>query len=185
MLTKAVARNFHRLKAYKDEYEVARLFTDGRFEEKLDSQFEGFLTLRCYLAPPSFAKRDPNTGERIEKAYGPWVFEATRLLAKLKFLRGTVFDLFGRTEERRTERQLMEGYETVVTGLLNRLTPKGYALAVEIASVPAEIHGFGHVKARKIPPAKKKEASLRAAFDNGGITHEVVIQKTIAERVAA
>lgn len=184
-LTKAVARNFHRLMAYKDEYEVARLFTDGRFQQKLDSQFEGFSTLRFYLAPPLFAKRDPNTGELVKKEFGPWIFKAMGLLAKLKFLRGRTFDLFGHTQERRTERQLIDDYETVMTGLLSRLTLDNYALAVEIASIPEEIHGFGHVKARKIPPAKKKEASLRAAFDNGGITHKVVIQKTVAEKVAA
>ena len=179
-LTQAVARNFHRLMAYKDEYEVARLFTDGRFQEKLDSQFEGFSTLRFYLAPPLFAKHDPNTGELIKKEYGPWVFKAMRLLAKLKFLRGTVFDLFGRTEERRTERQLIEDYETVVTGLLDRVTPENYAAAVEIASIPDEIYGFGHIKARQIPLAKKKEASLRAAFNNGGSIQKVTVQKAAA-----
>ena len=179
-LTQAVARNFHRLMAYKDEYEVARLFTDGRFQEKLNSQFEGFSTLRFYLAPPLFAKRDPNTGELIKKEYGPWVFKAMRLLAKLKFLRGTAFDPFSYTEERRTERQLIEDYETVVTGLLARVTPENYAVAVEIASIPDEIYGFGHIKARQIPLAKKKEASLRAAFDNGGSIQKATVQKAAA-----
>ena len=96
-----------------------------------------------------------------------------RLLARLKFLRGTAFDLFGYTEERRTERQLIDDYETVMTGVLDRVTPENYALAVEIAGIPEEIYGFGHIKARQVPLAKKKEDSLRAAFDNGGIIQKL------------
>jgi indolepyruvate ferredoxin oxidoreductase len=164
-LTEAVARYFFKLMAYKDEYEVARLYTSGEFRQKLDQQFDGNFKLRFHLAPPLFSKRDPVTGELQKREYGPWVFTAFKLLAKLKGLRGTALDVFGRTKERRTERALIGEYETAIRGLLAKLDHDNHATAVQIASIPEEIRGFGHVKERNLVAAKQKEAQLMAAFE--------------------
>ena len=166
-LTEAVARYFFKLMAYKDEYEVARLYTSGEFRRKLDEQFDGDFKLRFHLAPPLFSKRDPVTGELQKREYGPWVFAAFKLLAKMKGLRGGAFDIFGRTSERRTERALIGEYETTIRSLLPRLERDNLATAVQIASIPEEIRGFGHVKERNLAAAKEKEARLVAGFGVG------------------
>ena len=160
----AVARNLFKLMAYKDEYEVARLYTDGSFQQKLHQQFEGDFTLEFHLAPPLFAKRDPVTGELQKSGYGPWVFRAFTLLASLRRLRGTAFDIFGRSAERRMERRLIVEYEAAIAELAAALTPDNHALAVEIAKIPAEIRGYGHIKERNLAKAKQREASLLGAF---------------------
>ncbi len=143
-LTETVARYLFKLMAYKDEYEVARLYTSGDFQRRLQQQFEGDYQLRFHLAPPLFARKDEQ-GRLLKKEYGPWMFKAFGLLAKLKFLRGGRFDVFGRTEERRMERKLISDYEATVQVLLDGLDDR-LALAVEIASIPEHIRGFGHVK---------------------------------------
>jgi indolepyruvate ferredoxin oxidoreductase len=163
-LTEAAARNLFKLMAYKDEYEVARLYTDGAFRQKLEQQFEGDFTLEFHLAPPLFAPRDPTTGELQKRGYGPWVFRAFRLLARLRRLRGTAFDVFGRTAERRMERRLIADYEAVLREIAAALSPANHALALEIARIPEGIRGFGHVKDRKLRAAKTREASLLATF---------------------
>ncbi len=163
-LAEAVAKNLFKLMAYKDEYEVARLYTDGAFLRQLHRQFEGDFTLEFHLAPPLFAKRDPVTGAFQKSAYGSWVFDAFKLLARLKWLRGTRFDIFGVTAERRMERQLIADYQAVLNELCAALTPDNHALAVEIARVPEQIRGFGHIKWRNLVKAKEREASLLAAF---------------------
>ena len=163
-LADAVARNYFKLLAYKDEYEVARLYTDGSFRRKLEQTFDGDYKLRFHLAPPLLAKRDPQTGELRKAQYGAWVFQAFRILAKLRFLRGTALDIFGYTEERKTERQLVRDYESVVEELVRRLNAGNHAAAVRIASIPEEIRGFGHVKERHLKQAKAKEAELLASF---------------------
>jgi len=163
-LALAVARNLFKLMAYKDEYEVARLYTDGAFIEKLNRQFEGDFTLQFHLAPPLFARRDPNTGELQKSAYGPWVFRAFKLLAALRGWRGTTFDIFGRTAERRMERQLIVDYAAHLREIAAALTPENHTLAVEIARLPEQIRGFGHVKERNVTRAKEREAKLVAAF---------------------
>jgi indolepyruvate ferredoxin oxidoreductase len=163
-LAEAVARNLFKLMAYKDEYEVARLYADGEFLRKLHRQFDGDFTLEFHLAPPLFAKRDPVTGELQKSAYGPWVFRAFKLLARLRRLRGTAFDIFGRTAERRMERQLIDDYEGLIRELTASLGPGNHALALELARLPEQIRGFGHVKERNIKKAKEREASLLAAF---------------------
>jgi indolepyruvate ferredoxin oxidoreductase len=160
----AVAQNAFKLMAYKDEYEVARLYTNGEFEKKLRAQFDGDFKLKFHLAPPLFARRDPTTGELQKSEYGPWVFKAFKLLANLRHLRGTRLDVFGYTAERRTERQLIEDYEAVVRELASKLDRSNHALAVEIASIPNEIRGFGHIKERNLKKAKEKEARLLDAF---------------------
>jgi len=163
-LAEAVAENLFKLMAYKDEYEVARLYTDGRFRKELRHQFAGKYRLQFHLAPPTFAKRDPVTGELQKRAFGPWVFTAFKLLARLKFLRGTALDPFGRTPERRMERRLIDEYRAIVTELNAGLTPANHNLAIEIARIPERIRGFGHVKERAIVVAKAREAALMAAF---------------------
>ncbi len=163
-LAEAVARFYAKLLAYKDEYEVARLYTDGTFLQSVRSQFEGDYKIKFHLAPPLLAERDPATGHLQKQQFGPWMMGAFGLLAKLKFLRGTAFDVFGRTAERRTERRLIAEYEQVVEELLAKLSHDNHALAVQIASIPDEIRGFGHVKEAKLAAAKQKEAGLLDAF---------------------
>jgi indolepyruvate ferredoxin oxidoreductase len=163
-LAEAVARNYFKLLAIKDEYEVARLFLSGTFHAALESRFAGDFKIRVYLAPPLFARRDRDTGHKKKTGYGPWVFTLFRLLAKLKGLRGTVFDIFGYTAERRAEHRLAREYEATVDELLSMLDADNRALAVEIAALPDHIRGFGHVKDKAIEEAKAREAELMAAF---------------------
>jgi indolepyruvate ferredoxin oxidoreductase len=165
-VAEAVAHNLFTLMAYKDEYEVARLYTDGAFLRKLQRQFEGDFTLEYHLAPPILASRDPATGEPRKRAFGPWMRHVFRLLARLRWLRGTPFDIFGYTKERRMERRLIAEYEAIIRELAASLTPDNHALAVEIASVPARIRGFGHIKARNVENAKSCEAELLALLRN-------------------
>jgi indolepyruvate ferredoxin oxidoreductase len=165
-LTEAVARYYFKLLAYKDEYEVARLHADPSFRRRIEAMFEGDYKLRFHLAPPLVAKRDPATGELRKSSYGPWMMTAFRILSRLKALRGTAFDVFGYSQERRTERRLIADYERAVEELLAGLDRAKRPLAVEIASIPEGIRGFGHVKARHLADAKKREAELLSAFRN-------------------
>src|SRR5208282_136230 len=160
----AVARYYYKLLAYKDEYEVARLYTGGDFAKSLNEQFEGDFKLKFHLAPPLLAPRDPTTGELKKRAYGPWMFSTFKLLAKLKGLRGSWLDPFGRTAERKRERALIPAYESVIEELMAKLDHDNFTLAVEIASVPEHIRGYGHVKDRHIDDAKAHEAELLATF---------------------
>ena len=163
-LAETVARSLYKLMAYKDEYEVARLYTDGDFERKLRTQFEGDFKLKFNLAPPLLADRDPVTGELKKGEYGPWVFTMFRVLAGLKGLRGTAFDIFGYTEERRTERRLIGEYMETMSELLGKLDQSNHALAVQIAGLPETIRGFGHVKEKNLKKAQEREANLLALF---------------------
>ncbi len=163
-LAEAVARYYFKLLAYKDEYEVARLYADPAFMEKIRSQFEGDYKLHFHLAPPLFSKRDPVTGELRKSEYGTWVFSAFKVLAKLRGLRGTALDIFGYTPERRMERRLIGEYEAVIEEIIGKLGPDNHALAVKIASIPEEIRGYGHIKDRNLKTAKAKEVELLAAF---------------------
>ncbi|MFT3761666.1 MAG: indolepyruvate ferredoxin oxidoreductase family protein [Pseudoxanthomonas sp.] len=164
-LTEAVARNFFKLMAYKDEYEVARLFARSDFRRQVTQQFEGDYKLRFHLAPPLLAKKDAH-GRLLKREYGPWMLTAFGLLARLKFLRGGVFDPFGHTEERRHERQLIADYEKTLGELLARLDAGNLPLAVEIAGVPDHIRGYGHVKAAHLEKAKAREAELLAKWND-------------------
>ncbi|WP_102947227.1 indolepyruvate ferredoxin oxidoreductase family protein [Stenotrophomonas sp. VV52] len=173
-LTETVARYYFKLMAYKDEYEVARLYTSGEFQRHLQQQFEGDFEVRFHLAPPLFAKKDEQ-GRLIKQEYGPWMLKAFGLLAKLKFLRGGTFDVFGRTEERRGERQLIADYEQTVALLLEGLSDDRVALAVEIASIPEHIRGYGHVKEAHLHKAKAREAVLLAQWRNPKALHIVQV----------
>ena len=163
-LTHAVVRSYFKLLAYKDEYEVARLFTDGEFTEQLKNTFEGNFKLHFHLAPPILARRNRQTGELKKSEYGPWIFHVFRMLAKLKNLRGTPLDVFGYSEERRTERRLIREYERTLETLLDGLNRSNHSIAVEIASLPEKIRGFGHVKQRNLEIAKQREAALLLEF---------------------
>lgn len=164
-LTEAVARNLAKLMAYKDEYEVARLYTRGPFLRQLREQFEGDFRLHFHLAPPLLAKKDAH-GRLLKREYGPWMLTAFGWLAKLRFLRGTVFDPFGRTAERREERQLVEDYAALLDELLAGLDAARLRLAVEIASVPEHIRGYGHVKHAHIARARQRGRELLARWRN-------------------
>ncbi len=144
-LAKAVANALFKLMAYKDEYEVARLYTDRQFTDKLEQQFEGKLTLKFNLAPPRLSKKD-GKGHLVKAEYGSWMFKAFAVLARFKGLRGTRLDPFGYTAERRMERQLIADYRSLVTSLLATLDADKLALATEIAALPMQVRGFGHVK---------------------------------------
>ena len=163
-LTEAVARYYFKLLAVKDEYEVARLYADGDFAKRVAAQFEGDYKLTFHLAPPIANKPDAVTGEAKKSTYGPWMMTAFRVLAKMKWMRGTVFDVFGRTRERRTERQLITDYEALLDELLPQLAVYNHVTAVQLAGIPEHIRGYGHVKDRHLKAAKAKEADLVAAF---------------------
>ncbi|UYN95176.1 MAG: indolepyruvate ferredoxin oxidoreductase family protein [Enhydrobacter sp.] len=163
-LAEAVAKSLYKLMAYKDEYEVARLYSDSDFLKKLGQQFEGDYKLTFHLAPPLFAERDPTTGQLQKSEFGAWMLPAFRLLAGLKRLRGTKLDIFGYTEERKTERRLIGEYEATIDRILATLGQDNHALAVQIASVPESMRGFGHIKEKNVKAAKEREKSLLAAY---------------------
>jgi indolepyruvate ferredoxin oxidoreductase len=163
-LADAVARSLFKLMAYKDEYEVARLYTDGEFRKQLDAQFEGDFRLEFHLAPPLLAERDQRTGHLRKRAYGAWLMRAFAVLARLKSLRGTPLDVFGYSAERRMERRLIGEYEALVDELVDRLNPANHALAVALAKLPERIRGYGHIKDANLAAAKAEEARLIALF---------------------
>ncbi len=164
-LTQAVARYAFKLMAYKDEYEVARLYTSGDFEKKIRETFEGDYKIHFHLAPPLLAKKDAD-GLLRKAEYGPWMFKAFRVLGKLKGLRGGVFDIFGYSAERKLERQLIVDYFKQIDELLAGLDNDNHALAIDIASVPEHIRGYGHVKERFHADAMKRQDDLLHAWRN-------------------
>jgi indolepyruvate ferredoxin oxidoreductase len=169
-LTEAVAKSLHRLMAYKDEYEVGRLYTNGHFAKQVDATFEGDnLRYEFHLAPPLLARKD-KTGLPRKMSFGPWILTAFRLLAKMRGLRGTALDVFGYTHERRTERRLIRDYEALIEEILANLTPQNHAVAVGLANIPQKIRGFGHIKARNLEVAKEEEAELLSRFRSAEAT---------------
>ena len=159
-LAAAVAFGLHKLMAYKDEYEVARLYSDPTWRERLNRQFDGVGRLEVMLAPPLFVRPDPLTGRVRKRAYGPWIFPFLTLLAKGKTLRGTALDLFGYTEERRAERALIEEYESIIQEMLSGLDHDNHALAIAIAEVARTLRGFGQIKADNIEAARTQWQDL-------------------------
>ncbi len=159
-----VARVLHKLMAYKDEYEVARLYSNGEFLRKLEQQFEGDFELRFNLAPPLFSKRDPVTGHLVKQEFGPWMLTAFGWLARLRRLRGSRFDIFGYTAERRQERADIDDYLSLLDELLSGLSDDNYAEAVELASLPARLRGFGHIKDRNREQLAGQRAQLLRRF---------------------
>jgi indolepyruvate ferredoxin oxidoreductase len=164
-LADAVARYLFKLMAYKDEYEVARLYTDPSFERQVRNDIGGgHLRYHVHLAPPLLARRDKITGVPRKMTFGPWIFPVFRMLAKFKFLRGTAFDPFGYTAERKIERALVREYETLLEEIFAKLTPENHPLAVGLAVIPDKIRGFGHVKLRHLKTAKADESALLEQF---------------------
>ncbi|WP_423457855.1 indolepyruvate ferredoxin oxidoreductase family protein [Ottowia sp. VDI28] len=174
-LAQAVAANLFKLMAYKDEYEVARLFTDGRFEAQLAEQFEGTPRLRFHLAPPILGQRDAS-GVPVKRTFGPWMMHGFRLLARLRWLRGTSFDVFGKTAERRMERQLIEDYRAIVEQILALAHQHGFEAmrspALAIARVPEQIRGYGHVKEKSVAEARARWATLVEQLELAGMEHQ-------------
>ena len=168
-LTEAAARNLAKLMAYKDEYEVARLYTDPIFLDKLRAQFEGEpgrdYQLNFWLAPPTTAKRD-DKGHLVKRRFGPSTMTLFRMLARLKGLRGGPLDIFGKTEERRTERALIGEYRSLLDELSKGLSAANHDTAVALANLPDDIRGFGHVKENNLKAARGRWEKLLAQFRN-------------------
>jgi len=151
--------------AYKDEYEVARLYRSPEFAAALKRQFEGDVTLHFHLAPPFVTKPGASGAAPRKLSFGPWMMHLFALLASLKFLRGTPLDLFGYTEERKTERHLIGDYHALIERLLAGLSTATRDTAVRLAALPEKIRGFGHVKARSLAAVELEQQNLLAQFD--------------------
>jgi indolepyruvate ferredoxin oxidoreductase len=165
-LAEAVARGYHKLLAYKDEYEVARLYASPAFEKALGEQFEQRRKLEFHLAPPLLARRDKETGEPRKMRFGAWMLPVFRVLAKGKGLRGGTFDIFGYSAERKLERQMIADYERLLDEIAERLTPATHRTALALASLALDIKGFGHIKERNYKAVKARETALLADLRN-------------------
>jgi indolepyruvate ferredoxin oxidoreductase len=163
LLTESVAKNLFKLMAYKDEYEVARLHTDKQFLERVKTQFEGDFKVHYHLAPPLLAKRNEK-GHLIKQKMSPSMLLVFKALSRFKFLRGTALDIFGKTEERQTERALIQEYMDSVTEVLASLNIENHSIAVQLANVPDQIKGFGHVKERNLTAAMVQWQNSMDAF---------------------
>jgi indolepyruvate ferredoxin oxidoreductase len=165
-LPRAVAINYAKLLAYKDEYEVARLYTDGRFEKQIRDQFDGDFKISFNLAPPMLAGGKDALGRPRKRAFGAWMMPVFRLLTKMRGLRGTAFDIFGHSADRRLERDLIAGYEKDVAHVLTVLSPLTLDTAIELLSLPDRIRGYGPVKEKSVRDAKARYAQLAADLAN-------------------
>ena len=163
LLTETVARYLFKLMAYKDEYEVARLHTDTAFLSRVTGMFEGDFKLHYHLAPPLISETN-DKGELVKQKFGPAMLTGFKVLSRLKFLRGTPLDVFGRTEERRTERALIGEYQSSLSVILGQLHADNHSLAVDVARIPEQIKGFGHVKERNLKAARTQWKALLAKF---------------------
>ncbi|MBV7564491.1 indolepyruvate ferredoxin oxidoreductase family protein [Pseudomonas sp. sia0905] len=166
-LTEAVARYYFKLLAYKDEYEVARLYSDAAFSEALHGQFQGDFRLQFHLAPSWLSRTDPVTGEPRKRSFGPWMLNAFKVLAKLRVLRGTWLDPFGHSEERKLEQALISEYERSIGQLLDALDAGNYETALAIAELPEQIRGYGHVKEKAVERARAQERQLQERMKAG------------------
>jgi indolepyruvate ferredoxin oxidoreductase len=161
---RAVAENAFKLMAYKDEYEVARLHSGPEFRAALERQFEVTGKLEFHLAPPLLSRADPITGKVKKRSFGPWMMNVFRLLAAMRGLRGTAFDVFGYQKERRIERELIRDYKSLIETMCAKLSPENHKIAVSLAALPADIKGYGHVKNAAIEQSKTKERKLIQSF---------------------
>lgn len=173
LISEHVARYYYKLMAYKDEYEVARLYSNGAFLKKLKAQFSGDYKLKFHMAPPIFEKKNDATGRPGKREFGPWMLKAFSLLAKFKFLRGTAFDIFGRSQERKDERVLIVKYEEIVENILDRMDEKTYELCAEILAFPDGIRGYGPVKENKLKIEMEKLDLLLARLEAGDQTKKI------------
>lgn len=164
-LSAAVSRYLYKMMAYKDEYEVARLYTDGAFMKQVKAEFDGDYKIAFNLAPPIMAKRDEN-GHLQKREFGRWIFTAFRVMKHFKFLRGTALDIFGYTEERKMERQQITDYKNIMRDVLDQLNSDNYDTAVKLAEIPEMIRGYGHVKEAHLQSALKERERLLEKFKN-------------------
>ncbi len=183
-LSVAVARNLAKLMTYKDEYEVARLHMDPTLRARMLDGFEPGAKLKYNLAPPMISKRDPQTGELQKREFGVWIEPLFKLLTKMKGLRGTRFDLFGYTDERRMERGLITRYETLMTEIADKLDADNYAVAIELASLPETIRGYGHIKDANVAKARSlEEEALERFREPGAKPTRIKLINTVSEPV--
>ena len=163
-LSEAAAKNLYHLMAIKDEYEVARLYSGAGFKAQLKETFSDYRAIRVHLAPPLLAKRDPVSGEPRKTAFGAWILKIFPLLAAMKILRGTAFDVFGHTEERKRERQWLSDYEAMLEEVAVHLTAENINQAITLLAVPQDIKGFGHVREKAMKAAALRVSALKEAF---------------------
>ncbi len=166
-LSESVAKNYFKLLAYKDEYEVARLFTEPEFLRDLEAQFEGDYKLQFHMAPPILGRKNSVSGEPVKSQFGPWMMTLLGVLAKFKFLRGSVLDPFARSKDRKLERKLISDYESVLREIVDNLEVENHALAVQISSYPELIRGYGHIKRRHVDACAKNVAEQLSKFKDG------------------
>jgi indolepyruvate ferredoxin oxidoreductase len=160
-VTTAVAKSLFKLMAYKDEYEVARLHMETGFLDRLRQEFEGNFTVKYHLAPPILSAGKDARGRPLKRQFGQWIEPVFRVLARFKFLRGTAFDVFGYSKERRMERGLIDWYEALVAELLPDLDGNTAEASARIASLPMEIRGYGPVKEAAVENVKARIASVK------------------------
>ena len=163
-LSEVTAKNLFHLMAIKDEYEVARLYSSPSFKAQLSENFSQYQNVKIHLAPPLIAKLDPNTGEPRKIAFGSWILNLFLFLSTLKFLRSTPFDLFGKTAERKRERQWLADYEALLDEVKGNLTLANLDRAIALLSIPQEIRGFGHVREKAMKMAAMRLAQLKSEF---------------------
>ena len=160
----AVLKNYFKLMAYKDEYEVSRLMTNKKFSDDINKNFEGNFSYNFYLAPPIFSKKSKVDGKLLKIKFGGWLFNVFKLISKFKFLRGTKFDPFGYLNERKKERELIRDYKQTIVDIGSKINKSNYETAVKIASIPDQIRGFGHVKEKNIKEAINNRTDLLNSF---------------------
>ncbi len=165
-LARTVAANHAKLLAYKDEYEIARLYSLPAFAQRIDAAFDKPRRITVHLAPPLLCRPDPATGVAAKREFGPWMLKAFKLLAKLKMLRNTPFDPFGRSADRKLERQLIADYEALVERMLHEVTPANIDIFTALLALPERIRGYGHVKRRHVAEVEKQRAQLLAQLDS-------------------
>lgn len=174
-LSVAVAKALHKLMAYKDEYEVARLYSDGDFIKQLQDTFEGDFKLQFHMAPPLLSQKDRDTGHPRKRTFGAWMMPAFRLLAKFKSLRGTKLDIFGYTSERKIERQLIEEFIQELESLLGKLTLENRDTAIEIVELVQKLRGFGHVKLAAVDTYRRDRDALMKHCLSGGVEYIEIV----------
>ena len=163
--------------AYKDEYEVARLYSSGEFRRQVAQAFEdGNHRMTVHLAPPLLARRDPATGHLQKREFGPWIFTAFAVLAKFKGLPGGLLDPFGKTAERKAERKLIADYEVTVKALIEGLSGETHDLAVQIADIPDDIRGYGHIKDASMACAAERQTELMRLFRDPAARRKAAVQ---------
>jgi len=173
-LTKVFAKALHRVMTYKDEYEVARLYTDGRFKKELDENFEGNIKLTFYMAPPLLSRRDPDTGHLRKMQFGGYMFNLFKIMAKFKGLRGTRFDIFGYSAERKIERELISQLNKTIETVLDSLTKNNIKHAIEIIELVLDVRGYGHVKEANYEQYQLRLNQQLKKYTNGGVeTYEI------------